>query len=182
MVYPALLPLMRTPRLPAVDWTDAPTGRFKWTLPFRTKDEIWFMRVWRHISTGPCCWQLETLVLWLHAHFGVRNTEHHAFVRPLLLTCLSVGFGWWFLSKLSDSISYNSSNIVKYFWIYELDVPSARRLVFLYVLQVRLFFRAHSRFITFTKKNNTKGNVPEMSFSILTVWRLTTHIWVVPHR
>jgi len=24
MVYPALLPLMRTPRLPAVDWTDAP--------------------------------------------------------------------------------------------------------------------------------------------------------------
>ena len=25
MVYPALLKLMRTPRLPAVDWTDAPT-------------------------------------------------------------------------------------------------------------------------------------------------------------
>jgi len=25
MVYPALLPLMRTPRLPAVNWTDAPT-------------------------------------------------------------------------------------------------------------------------------------------------------------
>ena len=24
LVYPALLPLMRTPRLPAVDWTDAP--------------------------------------------------------------------------------------------------------------------------------------------------------------
>jgi hypothetical protein len=24
MVYPALLPLMRTPRLPVVDWTDAP--------------------------------------------------------------------------------------------------------------------------------------------------------------
>jgi len=26
MVYPALLPLMRAPRLPAVDWTDAPAG------------------------------------------------------------------------------------------------------------------------------------------------------------
>jgi hypothetical protein len=25
MVYPALLPLMRTPRLPVVDWTDAPS-------------------------------------------------------------------------------------------------------------------------------------------------------------
>jgi hypothetical protein len=24
MIYPALLPLMRTPRLPVVDWTDAP--------------------------------------------------------------------------------------------------------------------------------------------------------------
>jgi len=24
MVYPTLLPLMRTPRLPVVDWTDAP--------------------------------------------------------------------------------------------------------------------------------------------------------------
>jgi len=26
MVYPALLPLMRTPQLPAVDWTDSPTN------------------------------------------------------------------------------------------------------------------------------------------------------------
>jgi len=90
MVYPALLPLMRTPRLPVLDWTDAPTdlnavgsqypshylrtwciqhyyrwcvhlgcqqsteltpsGRFKWTRPFRTKDEIWFLRVCHHIS------------------------------------------------------------------------------------------------------------------------------------
>jgi hypothetical protein len=36
MVYPALLPLMRTLRLSAVDWTDAPC-RFKWTRPFRRK-------------------------------------------------------------------------------------------------------------------------------------------------
>jgi len=36
MVYPALLPLMRTPRLPVVDWTDAPR-RFKRTGPFRRK-------------------------------------------------------------------------------------------------------------------------------------------------
>ena len=33
MVYPALLPLMRTPRLPVVDWTDNP-HRFKLTRPF----------------------------------------------------------------------------------------------------------------------------------------------------
>ena len=42
----------RTPRLPAVDWTDVPAGRFKWTGPFRTKDEIWFLRMCHHISTG----------------------------------------------------------------------------------------------------------------------------------
>jgi hypothetical protein len=36
MVYPALLPLMRTARLPVVDWTDAPR-RLKWTRPFRRK-------------------------------------------------------------------------------------------------------------------------------------------------
>ena len=41
MVYPALLPLMRTPRLPAVDWTDAP-GRFKWTRPFIRKTKSGF--------------------------------------------------------------------------------------------------------------------------------------------
>jgi len=55
MVYPAVLPLMRTPRLPLVDWTDPPPrGRFKWARPFRAKDEIWFPRVCHHISTGLC--------------------------------------------------------------------------------------------------------------------------------
>ena len=41
MVYPALLPLMRTPRLPVVDWTDA-HRRFKWTRPFRRKKKCGF--------------------------------------------------------------------------------------------------------------------------------------------
>ena len=61
----------RTPRLPAVDWTDAPHRAdlnglvrfarktksgfcacdviFKWTRPFRAEGEIWFLRMWRHI-------------------------------------------------------------------------------------------------------------------------------------
>jgi len=29
-----------------------PTVRFKWTRPFRAKDEIWLLRVCHHISTG----------------------------------------------------------------------------------------------------------------------------------
>jgi hypothetical protein len=41
MVYAALLPLMRTPRLPVVDWTDAHC-RFNWTRPFRRKTKTGF--------------------------------------------------------------------------------------------------------------------------------------------
>jgi len=41
VVYPALLKLMRTTRLPAVDWTDAP-HRFAWTRPFRRKTKSGF--------------------------------------------------------------------------------------------------------------------------------------------
>jgi len=41
VVYPALLTLMRTTRLPAVDWNDAPR-RFKWTRPFRRKTKSGF--------------------------------------------------------------------------------------------------------------------------------------------
>jgi len=51
MVYPALLPLMRTPRLPLVDWTDAPTD-LNGLVHFAEKNEICFLRVWHHISTG----------------------------------------------------------------------------------------------------------------------------------
>jgi len=29
-----------------------PTDRFKWTRPFRAKDDVWFLRVCHHISTG----------------------------------------------------------------------------------------------------------------------------------
>ena len=41
MAYPAFIPLMRTPRLPAFDVTDAPR-RFKWTRPFRRKTKSGF--------------------------------------------------------------------------------------------------------------------------------------------
>ena len=51
MVYPALLPLMRTPRLPVVDWTEAPSGRFKLESSVSPKDEILvFARVPSHFK------------------------------------------------------------------------------------------------------------------------------------
>jgi hypothetical protein len=52
MVYPALLLLMRTTRLPVVAELTPPHGRFKWTRPFRPKDEIWFLRMGHHISNA----------------------------------------------------------------------------------------------------------------------------------
>jgi hypothetical protein len=71
-----------TPRLPAVDWTDAPPpGRFKWTRPFRAKDEIWILRMCHHISTGlylfaavTVCCNVSTQIRKLHcAMFIQRN-------------------------------------------------------------------------------------------------------------
>ena len=43
----------RTPRAASsrLNWRPPP-GRFKWTRSFRAKDEIWFLRVCHHISTG----------------------------------------------------------------------------------------------------------------------------------
>jgi hypothetical protein len=45
MVYPALLPLMSTPRLPVV-------ADLNGLVLFLPKDEIWSLRVCHHISTG----------------------------------------------------------------------------------------------------------------------------------
>jgi len=56
MVYPALLPLVRTPRLPAVDSIDALAELNG--LSVSPKDEIWFVRVCHHISKAvflPLC-------------------------------------------------------------------------------------------------------------------------------
>jgi len=51
MVYPALLNMMCTPRLPVVDWTDA-QRRFKLDSYVSPKDEIWFLGLCYYISTG----------------------------------------------------------------------------------------------------------------------------------
>jgi len=42
MVYPALLPLMRTPRLPVVDWTDAPRADLNGLVRFARKTKSGF--------------------------------------------------------------------------------------------------------------------------------------------
>ena len=49
MVYPALLPLMRTPRLPVVDWTDAPAG-LNGPVPFAERRNLVSARVPSHFK------------------------------------------------------------------------------------------------------------------------------------
>ena len=63
VVYPALVKLMGTSRLPAVDWTDAP-HRFKWTRPFGGKTKSGFCAcaitfrmsyTWSGVEASPLC-------------------------------------------------------------------------------------------------------------------------------
>jgi hypothetical protein len=51
MVYPTLLPLMRTPRLPVVDWTDAP-GDLNGLVRFAERRTLVSARVCHHISSA----------------------------------------------------------------------------------------------------------------------------------
>ena len=51
MVYPAILPLMRTPRLPVVDWTDAPAD-LNGLVRFAERRNMISARVPSHFKSG----------------------------------------------------------------------------------------------------------------------------------
>jgi hypothetical protein len=51
MLYPALLPLMRTPRLPVVDWTDAPADLNE-LVRFAERQNLVYARVPSHFKRG----------------------------------------------------------------------------------------------------------------------------------
>ena len=55
MVYPALLPLMRTPRLPVVDWTDVPPADLNGLVRFAERRNLVSARVPSHFN-----WPLPT--------------------------------------------------------------------------------------------------------------------------
>jgi hypothetical protein len=54
MVYPALLPLMRTPWLPVVDWTDAPAD-LNWLVRFAERRNVVSARVPSHFKRSYSC-------------------------------------------------------------------------------------------------------------------------------
>ena len=67
MVYPALLPLMRTPRLPAVDWTDSPAG-LNGLVCFAERRILVSARVPSHFN-----WPVPQLVKKFPAFYGTRR-------------------------------------------------------------------------------------------------------------
>ena len=99
-VYPALLPLMRTPRLPAADWTDNPAD-INGLVHFAGKPNLFYARVpsrsvsalqsvkvkneWSFTSTYPVC--LHTLLLQLFLHHLQSFTVYY------ICKCLCHGSG-----------------------------------------------------------------------------------------
>ena len=76
-VYPALLPLMRTPRLPVVDWTDAPRRRFKWTRPFRWKTKSGFCACAITFQLASTTLNSITLNTWWHVQIMSCTPQFH---------------------------------------------------------------------------------------------------------
>ena len=93
MVYPPLLPLMRTPRLPVVDWTDA-SRRFKWTRPFRRKTKSGFCTC--AVTFQLACHRTQVLNITLHLS---RAFSLHLKIYPSSLSYFR-HFPWYVGSRL----------------------------------------------------------------------------------
>ena len=63
VVYPALLPLMRTPRLPAVDWTDAPAD-LNGLVRFGERRNLVFAHVPSHFKSTTPTYSMEQSPSW----------------------------------------------------------------------------------------------------------------------
>jgi hypothetical protein len=73
MVYPALLPLMRTPRLPVVDWTDAPAD-LNGLVRFAERRNLFSARVPSHFKRSLHCSNHALLNVHTNTRFqGIRS-------------------------------------------------------------------------------------------------------------
>jgi len=95
MVYPALLPLMRTPRLLVVDWTDAPAD-LNWLVRFAERRNLFSARVPSHFkrSLQPDKPQMKIKYGAERMRFACRMTElgirKHAYVIWYLLVLTAI--------------------------------------------------------------------------------------------
>ena len=122
MVYPALLPLvplMRTPRLPVVDWTDPP-HQFKWTCPFRWKTKSGFCVC--AITFQTCSNNLEPTSVTCLCQLHLSIFKHKK--KNLQLMNLS-GIGIWYVMCLLHSVHFPCSmNLLTVLSGYETEVVS----------------------------------------------------------
>ena len=83
MVYPALLPLMRTPRLPVVDWTDSPAD-LNGLVPFAERRNLVSARVPSHFKRGLTWLPLENRGIRIISPHYCSTTPVHG---ELLMNC-----------------------------------------------------------------------------------------------
>ena len=114
MVYPALLPLMRTPRLPVVDWTDAPSD-LNGLVRFAERRNLVSARVPSHFNWPLTPWSLKNGITDGVLLCACANT----------LTFLSFGCWLWLHSQTMSFI-----------WIYK-NVSCVRRVYNLWVTHPR---------------------------------------------
>ena len=96
MVYPALLPLMRTPRLPAVDWTDAPAD-LNGLVRFAERQNLVSARVPSHfkrrLRVSRTCLNITRKLLFLSQHGWRLGTYQH-----LTTACITSTRNWYLSS------------------------------------------------------------------------------------
>jgi hypothetical protein len=88
MVYPALLPLMRTPRLPVADWTDTPAD-LNWLVRFAERRNLVSASVPSHFKRSlpqMCC------VACLRLLTMAKLSRHVLFAVPIILREPEVSF------------------------------------------------------------------------------------------
>ena len=134
VVYPALLKLMRTSRLPAVDWTDVPR-RFKWTRPFRGKTKSGFCacaitfhmsytcRDWSRLSINLVCLWGSKIGFWTSGIVSRSSDQSH----DLRWMCCSnkegsISRDWQLSNSFTTHCCWRA-------WLTEVTVGCSRNLV-----------------------------------------------------
>jgi hypothetical protein len=107
MVYPALLPLMRTPRLPVVDWTDAPAD-LNGLVRFAERQNLVSARVPSHFKRSLSL--MDSRLCRFLAHAGHRSSS--AEVRTQLITLLRAGT---FFTQTADNRRWISDGLTPCF-------------------------------------------------------------------
>ena len=164
---------MRTPRLPVVDWNDAPR-RFKWTRSFRRKTKSGFCAwaiTFQTQSTYSVCVCVCACVCVCVAIVTQHARRMHS-ITVSSVSCLALPY---FTTQIHKRNEFQNKERKK-FWtqIMCFDILSN------FVCNIFHYKKKQAKY--FRKCSQLFMKSARYSCHTLNVWRLTTHIWVVPHR